>query len=91
VFVIALGNMSGNNPTSWLNYVLHVVPSIVFVSSYMNLVTFLADLYYSHSNYNNHLAKPAMILVVVCSYILLTFMALITFGKKKITNSDKCL
>jgi hypothetical protein len=51
----------------------------------MNLVTFLADLYYSHSNYNNHLAKPAMILVVVCSYILLTLLALITFGKFNLT------
>lgn len=79
--IIILGNSSGNNPTSWFNYVAHVVPAFVFVSAYIYLLTILADSYYSDSNYNNHLAKPAILLVVVSSYILLALIALISFGK----------
>jgi len=81
VLIIILGNSSGNNPTSWFNYLAHVVPSFVFVSAYIYLLTILADSYYSDSNYNNHLAKPAFLLVVVSSYILLALIALISFGK----------
>lgn len=79
--IITLGNSSGNNPSSWFNYLAHVVPSFVFVSAYMSLVTLLADTYYQYSNYNNHLAKPALLLVVVSGYIILALMALITFSK----------
>lgn len=80
VFIILLHNSSGNNPSSWFNYACHVVPAFVFVSAYMYLVTFLADLYYSNIEYNNHLAKPALLLIVVSAYIILALMALITFG-----------
>ena len=80
VIIITLGNLSGNNPTSWFNYIAHIVPSIIFVSAYMSLVTFLADLYYSNSNYQNHLAKPALLLAVISTYIILALIALITFG-----------
>lgn len=80
VVIILLHNISGNNPASWLNYLAHVVPALVFVSAYMSLVTLLADTYYSYSNYNNHLAKPGLLLVVVCGYILLALLGLITFG-----------
>jgi hypothetical protein len=82
VFIIILENKSGNDPASWFNYLFHVVPAFVFVSAYMYLVTFLADLYYSNIEYNNHLAKPALLLIVVSAYIILAMMALITFGKK---------
>jgi hypothetical protein len=81
IFIIILENKSGNDPGSWFNYVCHVVPAFVFVSTYMYLVTFLADLYYSNTEYNNHLAKPALLMIVVSSYIILALMMLITFGK----------
>jgi hypothetical protein len=61
---------------------MHVVPAFVFVSAYMSLVTLLSDTYYSYSNYNNHFAKPALLMVVVCCYIILAVVGLITFGKK---------
>jgi hypothetical protein len=80
VLIIVLGNTSGSNPTSWLNYIAHVVPSIVFVSAYMSLVTFLADLYYSNSNYQNHIAKPALLLAVVGTYVIIVVIAFVTFG-----------
>lgn len=80
IFIIVLENRSGNSPASWFNYICHTVPAFVFVSAYMYLVTFLADLYYSSIEYNNHLAKPALLLVCVSAYIILALMALITFG-----------
>lgn len=86
VFIIIVDNSSGNNPTSWFNYLLHIFPAFVFVSAYMYLVSFLADLYYSNVDYNNHLAKPALLLVVVSAYIILALMALITFGNKKLNK-----
>ena len=81
VIIITLANSSGNNPTSWFNYIAHVVPAFVFVSAYVYLLTILADLYYSNSDYNNHMAKPAFLLVVVSAYIVLALIALISFGK----------
>lgn len=81
IFIIILENKTGNDPASWFNYFCHVVPAFVYVSAYMYLVTFLADLYYLNIEYNNHLAKPALLLVVVSAYIILALMALITFGK----------
>ncbi len=86
MLIIILRNSSGNNPISWFNYIAHVVPAFVFVSAYIYLLTILADSYYSDSNYNNHLAKPAILLVVVGSYIVLALIALITFGNILITN-----
>ncbi len=76
-----LENKSGNDPASWFNYICHVVPAFVFVSGYMYFVTSLTDLYYSNTDYVNHLTKPALLLTVVSSYIILAMMALITFGK----------
>jgi len=81
IFIIVLENRSGNNPASWFNYLCHTVPAFIFVSAYMYLVTFLADLYYTSIEYNNHLAKPALLLICVSAYIILALMALITFGK----------
>ena len=81
VLIITLGNSSENNPTSWFNYVAHVVPAFIFVSAYVYLLSILADSYYSESNYNNHLVKPAFLLLVVGSYIILAIIALISFGK----------
>ncbi len=82
VFIIVLENKSGNDPASWFNYICHVVPAFVYVSGYMYLVTYLTDLYHSSIEYYNHLTKPALLLTVVSSYIILVMMALITFGKK---------
>jgi hypothetical protein len=83
VLIISLGNSSENNPTSWFNYVAHAVPAFIFVSAYINLLTILADSYYANSNYNNHLVKPAFLLLVVASYIILAIIALISFGNNK--------
>jgi hypothetical protein len=82
--IIILENNSGNNPTSWFNYVAHAVPAFIFVSAYVYLLEILADSYYTESNYNNHLIKPAFLLLVVGSYVLLALIALISFGKFKI-------
>lgn len=81
IFIIILGNPNGNNPTSWLNSLLHVFPSFIFVSSYMYLSTFLADMYYTNIDYHNHIMKPALIISVVSGYILLAVIALLTFSK----------
>ena len=94
IFIIVLENRSGNNPASWFNYLCHTVPAFIFVSAYMYLVTFLADLYYTSIEYNNHLAKPALFLICVSAYIILALMALITFCKNKVlaglyTRSNK--
>ena len=70
IFIIVLENRSGNNPASWFNYFCHIVPAFVFVSAYMYLVTFLADLYYTSLDYNNHVAKPVLLLVVISAYII---------------------
>lgn len=86
IFIIVLENRSGNNPASWFNYLCHTVPAFIFVSAYMYLVTFLADLYYTSIEYNNHLAKPALLLICVSAYIILALMALITFGNNIFKN-----
>ena len=79
IFIIILGNPLGNNPSSWLNSLLHIVPAFIFVSAYMYLATFLADLYYTNINYNNHLIKPVLLFIVVCGYIILAIVAFFTF------------
>ena len=81
VLIIVLENSSENNPTSWFNYVAHVVPAFLFVSAYVYLLTILADSFYADSSYNNHFVKPAFLLLVVGSYIILAIIALISFGK----------
>ena len=79
IFIIILGNPLGNNPSSWLNSLLHIVPAFIFVSAYMYLATFLADLYYNSIAYHNHLIKPALLFIVVSGYIILAIVALLTF------------
>lgn len=79
IFIIILGNPLGNNPSSWLNSLLHIVPAFIFVSAYMYLATFLADLYYTNINYNNHLIKPVLLFIVVSGYIILAIVAFFTF------------
>ena len=79
IFIIAFGNPNGNNATSWLNAIFHVGPAFLFVSSYMYLATFLGDLYYSNIEYNNHLMKPALVLIVSGGYCVLVILALVTF------------
>ena len=79
IFIIILGNPLGNNPSSWLNSLLHIVPAFIFVSAYMYLATFLADLYYTNINYHNHLIKPVLLFIVVCGYIILAIVAFFTF------------
>lgn len=79
IFIIMLGNPSGDNGVSWLNSLLHVLPAFIFVSAYMYLATFLADLYYQNIEYNNHIMKPALLITVGSGYIILALIALITF------------
>ena len=79
IFIIAFGNPNGNNATSWLNAIFHVDPAFLFVSSYMYLATFLGDLYYSNIEYNNHLMKQALVLIVSGGYCVLVILALVTF------------
>jgi len=78
-FIILFGNPNENNSISWLNTLLHVGPAFLFVSSYMYLATFLIDLYYSIIEYNNHLLKPSLYLLVIGGYSILGLLAIITF------------
>jgi hypothetical protein len=78
-FIMLFGNPNENNSISWLNSLLHVGPAFLFVSSYMYLATFLADLYYKNIDYNNHLLKPSLSLLVSGGYFILGFLAIITF------------
>ena len=79
IFILAFGNPNGNNASSWLNSIFHVGPAFLFVSSYMYLATFLGDLYYSNIEYNNHLMKPFLVVIVSGGYLVLIILALITF------------
>ena len=79
IFILAFGNPNGNNATSWLNSIFHVGPAFLFVSSYMYLATFLGDLYYSNIEYNNHLMKPFLVVIVSGGYLVLIILAFITF------------
>ena len=45
----------------------------------MYLATFLGDLYYSNIEYNNHLMKQALVLIVSGGYCVLVILALVTF------------
>ena len=82
IFILLFGNPNGNNAISWLNSILHVGPAFLFVSSYMYLATFLVDLYYTNIEYNNHLMKPFLGLMVGGGYLVLIFLALITLIAK---------
>jgi hypothetical protein len=82
IFILLFGNPNGNNAISWLNSILHVGPAFLFVSSYMYLATFLVDLYYTNIDYNNHLMKPFLGLIVGGGYLILIFLALITLIAK---------
>ena len=79
IFIIFLGNPYENNPKTWFNSLLHIIPSFIFYSAYMYLCTFLSDIYYSHIEYNNHLIKPILVFIVVIGYIILSILAFFTF------------
>jgi hypothetical protein len=78
-FIMLFGNPNENNSISWLNSLLHVGPAFLFVSSYMYLAIFLADLYYKNIDYSNHLLKPSLSLLVTGGYFFLGFLAIVTF------------
>ena len=79
IFIIFLGNPFENNPKTWLNSLLHIIPAFIFYSAYMYLCTFLSDIYYTHIEYNNYLIKPILIFIVVIGYIILSILAFFTF------------
>lgn len=83
IIVIILENNSGNSPTAWMNYLAHVLPSMMFVSAYMALLYLLIDYYYSLKNEINHLIQPILRIVVVCGYIIIAIIALISFASKQ--------
>ena len=78
IFILAFGNPNGDTATSWLNSILHVFPAFLFVSSYMYLATFFANIYYDHIYYDNHIMKPALTMIVQGGYTVLIILALIT-------------
>lgn len=78
LFIMAIGNPTGNTPISWFNSILHVGPAFLFVSSYMYLATFLIDIYYTNISYNNRLLKPFLVLFVSSGYLILFIIALVT-------------
>ena len=81
LIIILTGNNTGNNATAWINYVAHAIPAFCFVSAYMCLVIFFADTYFSTSSYHNQLVKPALFILAISCYVVVTLMALITFSK----------
>ena len=79
IFIIFLGNPFENNPKTWFNSLLHIIPSFIFYSAYMYLCTFLSDIYYSHIEYNNNLIRPVLVFIVVIGYIILSILDFFTF------------
>lgn len=83
VLVILLENNSGNSPTAWVNYLAHVVPSMLFVSGYMALVSLLADYYYTIRDETNHIVESTLRIIVVTGYVLIAIIALWSFVFKQ--------
>jgi hypothetical protein len=83
IIVIVLENSSSNNPTSWVNYLAHVIPSMIFVSAYMGLIYILADYYYEIKDESNHIVYPALRIIVVSGYIIIALLGLISFASKQ--------
>lgn len=83
VLVILLENNSGNSPTAWVNYLAHVVPSMLFVSGYMALVSLLADYYYTIRDETNHIVESTLRIIVVTGYVLIALIALWSFVFKQ--------
>lgn len=79
VIVILLENDSGDSPKAWINYLAHVVPSMMFVSGYMALVTLLADYYYTVKDETNHVVILSLRIVIVLGYVLVAAIALFSF------------
>lgn len=83
IIVIVLENNSGNSPTAWINYIAHIVPSMIFVSAYMALIYLLADYYYTLKDETNHIIYPTLRIIVVSGYIIIALIALVTFASKE--------
>lgn len=80
IIVILLENNSGDSPTAWINYLAHVIPSMMFLSGYMGLVTVLVEYYYLIKNQKNHLVHLILRVIVVFGYFLIAIIALISFA-----------
>lgn len=80
IIVILLENNSGDSPTAWINYLAHVVPSMMFLSGYMGLVNLLVEYYYLFKNQSNHLVNLILRVIVVFGYFLIAMIALISFA-----------
>lgn len=78
IFILIINNPNGNNGISWINSILHVVPSFIFVSSYMYLAIFFSHTYYTSIDYHNHLLRPALTMIINGGYIFLGLVGLIT-------------
>lgn len=83
IVVIVLENNSSNNPTAWVNYLAHVIPSMIFVSAYMGLIYILADYYYEIKDETNHIVYPALRIIVVSGYIIIALLGLVSFVSKQ--------
>lgn len=83
IIVIVLENNSGNSPTAWVNYLAHIIPSMIFVSAYMALIYLLADYFYTLKDETNHFVYPTLRILVVSAYIIIALIALISFASKQ--------
>lgn len=83
IIVIVLENNSSNSPTAWINYLSHIIPSMIFVSAYMGLIYILADYYYEIKDESNHIVYPTLRIIVVSGYIIIAMIGLISFASKQ--------
>ena len=82
IFIIIISNPNGNNGISWINSVLHVVPAFVFVTSYYYLAISFSDTYYKMINYESHILRPALTIMINSGYVFLAIIAIITLLAK---------
>ena len=80
IIIISLANHSGDDFSSWINYLAHAIPSFLFLSTYMGLIIIISELYYGSINFQNHLVKPTLLMIVLASNILLAIIAFATLG-----------
>lgn len=82
VIIISIENNSGNNPTGWINFIVHAVPTMLFCSAYMVIVIILANAYYKMRDQTNFVVEASLKTIIVIGYVLLAIVALVTFTTK---------
>lgn len=82
IIIISIENNSGNNPTGWINFIVHAVPTMLFCSAYMVIVIILANAYYKMRDQTNFVVEASLKTIIVIGYVLLAIVALVTFTTK---------